>query len=136
MRSSPRSAAKSSVSSSRLSVSWRNDIGLFLGPRQTGLSAVNIDDQTELEIRSHRFMKTHCDFFREHAPGFENCYMLESASQLGVRHTRRLVGTGRIERSQWSQGIALADEVGVSPSVSLKFPVISVPLWLTCATQS
>jgi hypothetical protein len=52
---------------------------------------------------------------------------LESASQLGVRHTRRLVGTGRIERSQWSEGIALADEVGVSPSVSLKFPVISVP---------
>ncbi len=108
-------------------VSWRTDIGLFLGPRQSGLSALDVDDQTELEIRSHRFMQTHCDFFRAHAPGFENCYMLQSASQLGVRHTRRLVGAGRIERGQWSEGIALPDEVGVSPSVSLKFPVISVP---------
>jgi hypothetical protein len=53
--------------------------------------------------------------------------MMQSASQLGVRHTRRLAGVGRIERGQWGDGIALPDEVGVSPSVSPKFPVISVP---------
>jgi len=108
-------------------VSWRNDIALFLGPRQSGLSALDVDDQTELEIRSHRFMQTHCDFFRAHAPGFERTYMLQSASQLGVRHTRRLVGTGKVLRSQWADGVALPDEIGVSPSVSLKYPVISVP---------
>ncbi len=108
-------------------VSWRNDIALFLGPRQSGLSAVDVDDMTEVEIRSHRFMSEHCDFFRAHAPGFEHAYMLQSAPQLGVRHTRRLAGVSRVERSQWSAGIALADEVGVSPSVSPKFPVISVP---------
>ncbi len=108
-------------------VSWRNDIALFLGPRQSGLSAVDVDDMTEVEIRSHRFMAEHCDFFRAHAPGFEQAYMLQSAPQLGVRHTRRLAGVARVERSQWSAGIALADEVGVSPSVSPKFPVVSVP---------
>ncbi len=108
-------------------VSWRNDIALFLGPRQSGLSALDVDDMTELEIRSHRFMKTHCEFFRENAPGFENAYMIESASQLGVRHTRRLAGIARIERNQWDRGTPFSDEVGVSPSVSPKFPVISVP---------
>jgi hypothetical protein len=108
-------------------VSWRPDIALFLGPRQTGLSALDVDDMTEVEIRSHRFMQGHCEFFRRHAPGFETAYMMESASQLGVRHTRRLAGTGRIERGQWDKGIPFADEVGVSPSVSPKFPVISVP---------
>ncbi|MDB5684995.1 MAG: putative dehydrogenase [Sphingomonas bacterium] len=108
-------------------VSWRNDIGLFLGPRQSGLSALDVDDMTEVEIRSHRFMLTHNDFFRANAPGFENCYMLQSASQLGVRHTRRLAGVGRIERGQWGNGTPVADEVGVSPSISLKFPVVSVP---------
>ena len=30
-------------------------------------------------------------------------------------------------RSQWADGVALHDEIGVSPSVSLKYPVISVP---------
>ena len=108
-------------------VSWRNDIALFLGPRQSGLSALDVDDMTEVEIRSHRFMGLHCDFFRANAPGFEHCYMLQSAPQLGVRHTRRLAGVGRIVRSQWGDGVALADEVGVSPSVSLKYPVVSVP---------
>ncbi|TKD53333.1 FAD-dependent oxidoreductase [Sphingomonas baiyangensis] len=108
-------------------VSWRDDIALFLGPRQTGLSALDVDEMTEIEIRSHRFMASHCDFFRANAPGFENAYMLQSASQLGVRHTRRLAGVGRVERAQWSAGVPHADEVGVSPSVSPKFPVISVP---------
>jgi hypothetical protein len=108
-------------------VSWRKDIALFLGPRQSGLSALDIDDMTEVEIRSHRFMVGHCNFFRQHAPGFENAYMLQSASQLGVRHTRRLKGVGKMLRTQWSDGVALGSEVGVSPSVSTKFPVISVP---------
>ncbi len=108
-------------------VSWRRDIALFLGPRQSGLSALDVDDMTEVEIRSHRFMAGHCEFFRRHAPGFENAYMLESASQLGVRHTRRLKGVGKMVRADWSSGMPLPTEVGVSPSVSPKFPVISVP---------
>jgi len=108
-------------------VSWRNDIALFLGPRQSGLSALDVDDMTEVEIRSHRFMLKHCDFFRANAPGFANAFMMESAPQLGVRHTRRLGGVARIERAQWSHGAPFADEIGVSPSVSPKFPVISVP---------
>ena len=108
-------------------VSWRPDIALFLGPRQSGLSALDVDDMTEVEIRSHRLMEGHCRYFREHAPGFENVYSLQSASQLGVRHTRRLGGVSRIERRNWSNGTPVADEVGVSPSISPKFPVVSVP---------
>ena len=108
-------------------VSWRKDIALFLGPRQSGLSGLDIDDMTEVEIRSHRFMATHCNFFRQNAPGFENAYMLQSGSQLGVRHTRRLKGVGKLTRAQWPEGIVLPGEIGVSPSPSPKFPVISVP---------
>ena len=53
--------------------------------------------------------------------------MMLSAPQLGVRHTRRLAGIGRVERRQWPAGEILPDEIGVSPSVSPKFPLISVP---------
>jgi hypothetical protein len=108
-------------------VSWRKDIALFLGPRQSGLSALDVDDMTEVEIRSHRLMEGHRQFFLRHAPGFETVYSLQSASQLGVRHTRRLAGVGRIERRHWGDGTPRADEVGVSPSISPKFPVVSVP---------
>ena len=108
-------------------VSWRNDVALFMGPRQSGLSALDVEDMTEVEIRSHRLFAKHLEYYKANAPGFEGAYLLLSAPQLGVRHTRRLAGTGRVERSQWGDGVPLPDEVAVSPSVSPKFPVISVP---------
>jgi hypothetical protein len=72
-------------------------------------------------------MVSHCEFFRQNAPGFEQAYMLQSAPQLGVRHTRRLAGVGRVERSRWADGTPLPDEIGVSPSLTLKLPPVSVP---------
>ena len=108
-------------------VSWRNDIAVFMGPRQAGYSALDVDDQTHVEVRSHRLMAAHLDFYRAHAPGFEGAYLLQSAPQLGVRHSRRLVGTGKMQRAQWPSGQPLPDEIGVSPSLSQKFPSISVP---------
>jgi hypothetical protein len=38
-----------------------------------------------------------------------------------------LKGVGSVLRTQWPNGIALADEIGVSPAVSPKFPNISIP---------
>ena len=108
-------------------VSWRNDIALYMGPRQSGYSALDVDDLTAVEVRSHRAMAAHLDYFRAHAPGFENAYLMLSAPQIGVRHARRLSGVGAVLRSQWPEGRALADEVGVSPAVSPKFPNISIP---------
>ncbi len=108
-------------------VTWRPDVAMWLGPRQSGLSALDVDDMTEVEIRSHRLMEGHNRFFRQHAPGFERAFSVNSAAQLGVRHTRRLGGLARIERKDWSDGTPAADEVGVSPSISPKFPVVSVP---------
>ncbi len=108
-------------------VSWRNDVALFMGPRQTGYNALDVDDLTTVEVRSHRAMQQHLDYYRAHAPGFENAYMMLSAPQIGVRHTRRLKGVGAVLRSQWPQGVPLADEVGVSPAISPTFPNISVP---------
>lgn len=108
-------------------VSWRNDIALFMGPRQTGYSGLNVDDLTEVEIRSHRLMLRHLEYFRAHAPGFESAFMMLSAPQLGVRHTRRLVGAKSIQRQDWPTARIHDDEVGVTPAVSPKFPNISIP---------
>jgi 2-polyprenyl-6-methoxyphenol hydroxylase-like FAD-dependent oxidoreductase len=108
-------------------VSWRNDIALFMGPRQTGYSALDVDDLTAVEVRSHRAMEQHLAHYRAHAPGFEQAYMMLSAPQLGVRHARRLKGVDSVLRSRWSDGTALPDEIGVTPSVNPKFPNISIP---------
>ena len=108
-------------------VSWRDDVALFMGPRLAGYSAVDVEDQTEVEIRSHRLMAQHLAVYREHAPGFANAYLMLSAPQLGVRHARRLVGVGRVTRADWPGDAVCPDEIGISPSLSPKFPLLSVP---------
>jgi FAD-dependent oxidoreductase family protein len=108
-------------------VSWRNDIALFMGPRLSGYSAVDVEDLTEVEIRSRRLTVAHLEFYRTHAPGFENAFLMLGAPQVGVRHSRRLVGVNKVTRAQWDAGTVWDDEVGVSTSLSPKFPNISVP---------
>jgi 2-polyprenyl-6-methoxyphenol hydroxylase-like FAD-dependent oxidoreductase len=108
-------------------VSWRNDIALYMGPRQSGYSALDVDDLTTVEVRSRTLMAQHLEFYRAHAPGFEQAYLLYGAPQLGVRHARRLVGTAKVTRAQWPTGTVFADEIGVSPCLSPKFPNISIP---------
>lgn len=108
-------------------VSWRDDVALFMGPRQAGFSGLDADDQTEVEIRSHQLMAEHLEFYRANAPGFERAFLMLSAPQLGVRHSRRLAGVARVTRAQWPTGVVFDDEIGVTPSVSPKFPNISIP---------
>ena len=108
-------------------VSWRDDVALFMGPRLAGYSAVDVEDQSEVEIRSHRLMVQHLEVYRNHAPGFEKAFLMLSAPQLGVRHARRLVGVSKVTRADWPSGAVRPDEIGVSPSLSPKFPNISVP---------
>jgi hypothetical protein len=107
--------------------SWRNDVALFMGPRLSGYSAVDVEDQTEVEIRSRELTAAHVDFYRRHAPGFEGAFLMLGAPQLGVRHSRRLAGDNRVTRAQWDAGTVWPDEIGVSTSLSPNFPNISVP---------
>jgi FAD dependent oxidoreductase len=108
-------------------VSWRNEMALFLGPRLTGYSGVDVTDLTRVEVESRRRMVRHLDYFRRHAPGFERAWLMLSAPQIGVRHTRRLVGRHKLTIEDWRAGTVFDDEIGVSPSPSQKFANVSVP---------
>ncbi|HLY89332.1 MAG TPA: FAD-dependent oxidoreductase [Acetobacteraceae bacterium] len=108
-------------------VSWRNDVALFMGPRLSGYSAIDVQDLTEVEIRSHRAMARHLEVYRAHAPGFEHAFLMLSAPQIGVRHSRRLPGMARVLRERWGEAEPYPDEIGVSPSLSPKMAPISVP---------
>ncbi len=108
-------------------VGWRDDVVLFLGPRLAGYSGLKVADLTSVELESRRRMVAHLEFFRRRAPGFENAWLLQSAPQVGVRHTRRLVGRRRMAAEEWKAGVRYDDEIGVSPSPSQKFASISVP---------
>jgi hypothetical protein len=108
-------------------VSWRNDVALFLGPRLAGYSAVDVEDLTTVELRSRELAVGHLEVYRAVAPGFSNAFLMLGASQIGVRHSRRLAGVRKVTRQQWDTGQVWDDEIGVSTSLAPKFPNISVP---------
>jgi hypothetical protein len=108
-------------------VGWSNDVALFLGPRLSGYSGVSVSDLTRVEVESRRRMVAHLDYFRRHAPGFERAWLMLSAPQIGIRHTRRLVGRHKLTIDDWRAGTVFTDEIGVSPSPSQKFANVSVP---------
>jgi hypothetical protein len=108
-------------------VGWRHDVCVFMGPRLAGYSGLDVDDLTAVEIESRRRMVAHLAFFRAHCPGFESAWLMTTASQTGIRHTRRLCGVARLASTDWKRGVRHDDEIGVSPSPSQKFANVSVP---------
>ena len=108
-------------------VSWRNDVALFLGPRMTGYSAIDVEDLTDVEIESRRWMVDLLAFYRAHMPGFADAWIMQTAPQIGVRHSRRLTGVKPVLREAWQAGVYHPDEIGVSPSLSPAFASVSVP---------
>lgn len=57
-----------------------------------GVSGTNSWDLTKAEIECHRQAMALMKFFKKYVPGFENSYLLQTAPQIGVRETRRIIG--------------------------------------------
>lgn len=105
----------------------RNDVTVFMGPRLSGYSCLSIDDLSAVEYESRKRMFELLAFYREHAPGFEQAYVMLTSPQMGTRHSRRLVGVKKVTLDECKAGVQHADEIGVSPSLSQDEPSISIP---------
>ncbi len=57
-----------------------------------GYSGVDNDDLNQVAIEGREQIFKVRDFYRKYAPGFEECYVVDSASAIGVRETRRIIG--------------------------------------------
>ena len=79
------------------------DLVFFIGLPTAGQVVVNtthigeVDgtdsgDLTKAEIEGRRQAMALMKFFRKYVPGFENAYLLQTATQVGVRESRRIVG--------------------------------------------
>jgi glycine/D-amino acid oxidase-like deaminating enzyme len=55
-------------------------------------NTLDSDDLTWAEIEGRRQVMMYRDAFRDHVPGFENCFVDECGARIGVRETRRIRG--------------------------------------------
>jgi hypothetical protein len=106
----------------------RNDVALFMGPRLSGYSAIDVDDLTSVEIESRERMVALTEFYKSNMPGFEDAWVLSTAPQMGTRHSRRLVGVKRVTRDDWTSGKLHDDEIAISPPPNPRNPNVSIPL--------
>lgn len=80
----------------------RNKIGIYETPtpgvwrvnttRIQKLDGTSNLDLTKAEIEGRRQVQQLMHFFRKYMPGFEDAVLLDTAAQIGVRETRRIVG--------------------------------------------
>lgn len=58
----------------------------------SGIDGTRSEDLTRAEIEGRRQVFTLMKFMRKHLSGFENSYLMQTASQVGVRESRRIIG--------------------------------------------
>lgn len=61
-------------------------------PHLTGYNGVDPADMTRAEFDARDRISESVDFVKANLPGFENCYIVDVAQQMGVRQTRLLEG--------------------------------------------
>jgi hypothetical protein len=106
----------------------RNDVAVFMGPRLSGYSHIDVEDLTQVEIESRDRMQEVLKFYKQNMPGFEDAWVMSTAPQMGTRHSRRLLGVKKVLREEWTQGKVHEDEIGVSPPPNPRNPNVSIPL--------
>ncbi len=61
-------------------------------PHMTGYDGISVEDLTAAEYKGRERIEEIYAYAKENIPGFENCYLLGAAEQVGVRQTRLLQG--------------------------------------------
>jgi hypothetical protein len=96
-----------------------------------GLDPLNITDLTWLEVDARKRMLLTQRFLKAHVPGFENSYILDTASQIGVRSSRRLIGEHILTEKEIFSGLIFPDTIAVCPdfrhTVSPEHPHWHIP---------
>lgn len=104
-----------------------DSVALFVTPKFSGYSAIKVADLTEVEFRSRDSMRTILAWFRANMPGFERAWILDSASQIGTRHSRRLKGVTKVTAEAWRADGSYPDSIGLCPGLSPEFPTLEIP---------
>ena len=76
-----------------------------------GVDATKVSEIFPAELALRRQMNLLVDFFRGHLPGYEDCRAISSATTLGVRETRRVIGEYVITAEELAEGTRFPDAV-------------------------
>lgn len=76
-----------------------------------GIDGTNAEDLTRAEIVCRKQMLPIVEFLREYVPGYENCYIIGSASIIGIRETRHFKGLHTLTAEKIAKAVQHEDYV-------------------------
>ena len=108
----------------------REDV-FWCNNRLRNLDCLSVEDLTFAEVSGRKSMLTSLDYLRKNIPGFENCYIVDTCSQIGTRGSRRLKGVHTLTWDEVTSGVIHEDAVVVSShlgqTASEEHPLASIP---------
>jgi hypothetical protein len=93
-----------------------------------GKSSLKIEDLNWVETNVRRVMIPFYNYYKKNVPGFENSYIYDSASQIGTRGSRRLIGEYVLTGEDAKAGKKFDDTILMFPrGVPLSWPADNPP---------
>ena len=88
-------------------------IGHLNGGHLFGVDALNCKSLSEGMMWGRRMAQEYLSFYRKYVPGFENMEQVATASVMGVRESRRIVGEYELNFNDYLDRREFADQIGV-----------------------
>ncbi len=88
----------------------------FVLSHVAGANPLDIEDLTKAEIKSRRQALKVLRFFRKNVPGCERCVLAPTATEIGIRESRRIVGDYVLTRQDVLSGKKFPDRIGCTTS--------------------
>jgi len=112
---------------------WRSahDDVLWCNNWIPNLNALSVEDLTWVEVNARKSMLLSQKFLKANVPGFEKSRIMDTASQIGTRASRRLMGEHVVTWDDVLSGVVHDDSIAVLPhlgqTVSKGFPHVYIP---------
>jgi hypothetical protein len=94
-------------------VVWVNNFVPGMG--SPGISPMNVEDLTMVELYVRKRMLITLDFYKRHVPGFEKAFILTTAPQIGTRGGRRVIGEYILTEQDTHSGRIFEDTIAMAP---------------------
>jgi hypothetical protein len=101
-------------------------------PQAESTDAMDVEQLTRIDIKARkRALVTH-DFMRRNVPGFEKCFVMQTAPQLGTQGGRRVTGEYTVSQDDIVNDRVFEDTIAVLANndlgeISAKHPILCIP---------
>jgi hypothetical protein len=93
---------------------WRANLTQLSNPDGSAVDGTNVDELTRGELQGRQQSLDAFTFIRDNTPGFGDSYIVDIAPQIGIRETRRIVGTYQLTEDDVLGCADFDDTIGVN----------------------